>query len=71
MQQITSRFEKSAQRNSTDDTTMLQRKFIGIFVKMNISEHSEKWYEHTPEGAVENEEIKILWDINIQCDIFI
>ena len=31
-------------------------------------EHSEKWCEHVPEGAIENEEIKVLWDINIQCD---
>ena len=36
--------------------------------KKNRLEHSEKWYEHVPEGAVENEEIKVLWDINIQCD---
>ena len=27
-----------------------------------------KWYEHVPEGAVENEEGKVLWDINVQCD---
>ena len=47
---------------------MLQRKFIGIFVKKSGLEHSEKWYEHVLEGAVENEEIKVLWDINIQCD---
>ena len=47
---------------------MLQRKFIGIFVKKSRLEHSEKWYEHALEGAVENEEIKVLWDINIQCD---
>ena len=25
----------------------------------------EKWYEHVPEGLVENEEVK---DINVQCD---
>ena len=31
-------------------------------------EHSEKWYEHVPEGVVENEEVKVLWDINVQCD---
>ena len=31
-------------------------------------EHSEKWYEHASEGAVENEDVKVLWDINIQCD---
>ena len=28
----------------------------------------EKWCEHTPEGVVENEEMKILWDVMIQCD---
>ena len=46
---------------------MLQRKFIGI-CKKNKLEHSVKWYEHAPKGAVENEEIKVLWDINIECD---
>ena len=35
---------------------------------MNGLEHNEKWYDHAPEKAVENEEIKVLWDINIQCD---
>ena len=47
---------------------MLQRKVIGIFVKKNRLAHSEKWYEYAPEGTVENEENKVLWDINIQCD---
>ena len=28
----------------------------------------EKWYEHCPEGVVENEQIKLIWDMNIQCD---
>ena len=27
----------------------------------------EKWYEHQPEGVVENEKCKILWDMTIQC----
>ena len=36
--------------------------------KKNELEHCEKWYDHAREGAVENEEIKVLWDINIQCD---
>ena len=31
-------------------------------------EHTEKWYEHVPEGVVENEEVKILWDTNVQRD---
>ena len=36
--------------------------------KKNGLEHTEKWYDHVPEGAVENEEVKVLWDINVQCD---
>ena len=40
---------------------------LGYLQKEQVR-HSEKWYEHTPEGAVEYEEIKVLWDINIQCD---
>ena len=31
-------------------------------------EHTEKWYEYVPEGVVENEEVKVLWDINVQSD---
>ena len=29
------------------------------------SRKDEKWYEHTPE---QNDEVKLLWDVNIQCD---
>ena len=31
-------------------------------------DRSERWYEHQPERAVENESFKILWDMSIQCD---
>ena len=31
-------------------------------------DRSEKWSEHQPEGVVENERCKILWDMTIQCD---
>ena len=31
-------------------------------------EHTEKWYKHVPDGLVENEEVKFLWDVNVQCD---
>ena len=46
---------------------MLQEWFIGIVWEIQ-PERSEKWYEHAPEGVVENEEVKILWDVMIQCD---
>ena len=28
-----------------------------------------KWFEHVSDGAVENDEVKLLWDMNIQCDV--
>ena len=31
-------------------------------------ERTEKWYEHSPEGVIESDEVKLLWDVNIQCD---
>ena len=38
------------------------------FCKKNGLEHTKKGYEHIPEEAVENKEVKVLWDINVQCD---
>ena len=29
---------------------------------------AQKWYEHQPEGVVEKENVKILWEFNIQTD---
>ena len=31
-------------------------------------ESNERCYEHDPESVVENDGVKVLWDINIQCD---
>ena len=31
-------------------------------------ERKEKWYEYCPEGAVGDDDVKLIWDINIQCD---
>ena len=36
--------------------------------EMHNLERNEKWYEHCPEGAVEDDDVKLIWDINIQCD---
>ena len=32
-------------------------------------ERKDKWYEHCPEGVVEDGDVKLIWDINIQCDV--
>ena len=31
-------------------------------------DYSDKWYEHVPRKVEENEEVKILWDFDIQTD---
>ena len=30
---------------------------------------ADRWYRHEPEGAIENDRAKILWDFMVQCDI--
>ena len=30
-------------------------------------ERKEKWYKHCPEGVVEDDDVKLVWDINIHC----
>ena len=31
-------------------------------------ERANSWYEERPEGVVESENFKILWDFTVQCD---
>ena len=31
-------------------------------------EKKDKWYEHALDSVSENDEVKALWDVNIQCD---
>ena len=31
-------------------------------------ERKEKWYKHCSEGVVEDDDVTLIWDINIQCD---
>ena len=68
VQHVISGCEKLAQKEYKRRHDNVAKKVHWDICKKNGLEHSEKWYEHAPEGAVENEEIKVLWDINIQCD---
>ena len=68
MQHITSGCGKLTQKKYKRRHDSFAKKVHWDICKNNRSEHSGKWYEHAPKGAVENEEIKVLWDINIQCD---
>ena len=31
-------------------------------------QRTQQWYEHEPDGVIENKGYKILWDFTIQCD---
>ena len=68
VQHITRGCENLAQKEYKRRHDNVAKKVHWKIFKKNRLEHSEKWHEHAPEGAVENEEIKVLWDINIQCD---
>ena len=68
VQHITSGCEKLAQKEYKKRHDNVGKKVHWDICKKNELEHTEKSYEHAPEGAVENEEIKVLWDINIRCD---
>ena len=67
VQHITSGCEKLAPKEYKRRHDNVAKKVHRDICETNRLKHSEKWYEHVLEGAVENEEIKVLWDINIQC----
>ena len=67
-QHLVSGCEKLAKRKYTRRHNNVAKKVYWDFCKKNGLEHTKKWYEHIPEGAVENEKVKVLWDINVQCD---
>ena len=62
------RCEKLAQKEYKRQHNNVAKKVNWDIGKKNGLGDSEKWYEHALVGSVENEEIKVLWDINIQCD---
>ena len=46
----------------------MARKIHWDLYKRRGLECCEKWHEHKPEGVVENDCFRLLWDMNIQCD---
>ena len=68
VQHIVSGCEKLAQKDYKRRHDNVAKKIHWDLCKKHDLEHQEKWYDHIPEGAVENDKVKLLWDINIQCD---
>ena len=53
--------EKLAQKEYEKRHGNVAKKFHWDLCKKNGEKHTEKWYEHVSEEAVENEEVKVLW----------
>ena len=68
VQHIVSACGKLAQKEYKRRHDNVARRIHWDISKERGLECTEKWYEHVPEGVVENEDVKLLWDINIQCD---
>ena len=66
MQHTVSGCEKPAQKEYKRRHDNIAKKIHWDLRKKHDLEHNEKWYDHIPEGAIENEKTKLLWDI--QCD---
>ena len=64
---IVSKCEKLAQNECKKRHNVVKIVYWKFFGKYN-QKRSEKWYEHAPESVFENEEVKILWNVMIQCD---
>ena len=68
MQQLGSGCEKLARKEYKRRHDNVAKKVHWDLCKKNELDCKEKWYEHLPGGPVENEEVKLSWDINVQCD---
>ena len=60
--------EKLAQKEYNRRHDNVARRVHWELCKKNALEHKGGWYENEPEGAVENENVKLLWDMTVQCD---
>ncbi|CAB4022312.1 Hypothetical predicted protein [Paramuricea clavata] len=56
--------QKEYKRRHDNVARIVHWKLCGLFQL----EKAEKWYEHQPNGVIESDNVKILWDFNIQCD---
>ena len=68
MQYLGSGCEKLAQKEYKRRHDNVAKKVHWDLCKKNELDCKEKRYEHVPDGEVENEKVKLLWDVNIQCD---
>lgn len=47
---------------------MLQKQFIGGCVGNTTWKREDKWYENMSDSGSGDNDVKLLWDVNLQCD---
>ena len=68
VQHIISKCEKLAQKEYKRRHHNVAKRIHWELCKKHALERKERWYDHNPDGTVENNDVKLLWDKNIQCD---
>ena len=68
VQHLVSGCEKLVQKEYNREHNNAVKKVHQDLCKNNGLKHTGKWYEQIPEGTIENEEQKVLRNINVQCD---
>ena len=68
MEHITSECKKIAQREYKRRHDTVGKLVHWKFCEKHNLEKKEKRYEHCPEGVVKDDDVRLIWDINIQCD---
>ena len=68
MEHITSECKNIAQREYKRRHDTVGKLVHWKFCEKHNLEKNEKRYEHCPEGVVKDDDVRLIWDINIQCD---
>ena len=68
---IVSECEKLAQAEYKRRHDNVARIFHWTLCGKHDLERGANWYEHYPQGVVESDKVKMLWDFMIQCDHYI
>ena len=68
MQHIICECKKLAQREYKRRHYTVAKLVHWTLCEQHNLERTERWYKHCPKGVVENDDVKLIWDINIQCD---
>ena len=71
VQHIVSGCEKLAQKEYKRRQHNVAKKIHSDLCKKHDLEHHEKWCDHILEGVIENDKVKLLWDISILSDYMI